>query len=332
MPDMTFRQAINSALADAMSADADVVCFGEDVAAPGGAFAVTRGLLAKFGPERVRDTPISENAIAGAAVGAALSGLRPVVEIMFMDFMTLAMDALVNQAAKARFMFGGQCSVPMVVRTPHGGGLNAGPQHSQCLEAWFAHVPGLKVVVPSNAADAYGLLRAAIIDPDPVIYVENKALYSAKSPVPETLAIVPIGRAATLRPGRDVTVVAYGIAVRQALAAAQTLAAEGIEAEIIDLRSIQPWDRQSVLDSVRRTGRLVIAHEAVTAFGVGAEIAAWIGEQAFDSLRAPIGRVGSAFMPTPFAKSLERHCVPADTHVVAAVRRAVAYQSSRSHS
>ncbi|HMM73618.1 MAG TPA: transketolase C-terminal domain-containing protein, partial [Rhodocyclaceae bacterium] len=237
-----------------------------------------------------------------------------------------------NQAAKARFMFGGQCSVPMVVRTPHGGGLNAGPQHSQCLEAWFAHVPGLKVVVPSNAADAYGLLRAAIIDPDPVIYVENKALYSAKSPVPETLAIVPIGRAATLRPGRDVTVVAYGIAVRQALAAAQTLAAEGIEAEIIDLRSIQPWDRQSVLDSVRRTGRLVIAHEAVTAFGVGAEIAAWIGEQAFDSLRAPIGRVGSAFMPTPFAKSLERHCVPADTHVVAAVRRAVAYQSSRSHS
>ena len=323
MPEVRYAAAINRALADAMTADDSVVVFGEDLAVPGGPFAVTRGLLAKFGAERVRDTPISEAAIVGAAVGAALSGLRPVVEIMFMDFLTFAMDALVNQAAKAHFMFGGQCSVPMVVRTPHGGGLNAGPQHSQCLEAWFAHVPGLKVVVPSNPADAYGLLRAAIDDPNPVVFVEHKALYASKGDLPELPEPVAIGVARIARPGRDATIVTYGACVALALQAAQTLAAEGVEAEVIDLRSVQPWDRATVLDSVRRTTRLVVAHEAVTAFGIGAEIAAHVSEHAFRTLTAPVLRVGAEFMPVPFARSLERKYLPDGSDIAAAVRRSM---------
>jgi acetoin:2,6-dichlorophenolindophenol oxidoreductase subunit beta len=328
MPEARFAHAINRALADAMQSDERVVLFGEDVATPGGPFAVTRGLLAKFGELRVRDTPISEAAIAGAAVGAALSGLRPVIEIMFMDFMTLAMDALVNQAAKAHFMFGGQCAVPMVVRTPHGGGVNAGPQHSQCLEAWFAHVPGLKVVVPSNPADAYGLLRAAIEDPNPVIFVEHKALYSSKGPMADNPAPVPIGKASVCRPGKDVTIAAYGAAVASALAAAQSLAEEGTEAEVIDLRSVQPWDAATVAESVNRTGRCVVVHEAVTPFGVGAEIAAVVSERCFGRLHAPVVRVGADYMPIPFAKSLERECLPRAEEVAAAARRVVNWKET----
>ena len=324
MPETRYSAAINRALADAMAADQSVVLFGEDVAAPGGPFAVTRGLLAKFGPLRVRDTPISEAAIAGAAVGAALSGLRPVVEIMFMDFMTFTMDALVNQAAKAHFMFGGQCSVPMVVRAPYGGGLNAGPQHSQCLEAWFAHVPGLKVVVPGNPADAYGLLRAAIDDPNPVVFVEHKGLYGSKGELPESPARVAIGAARIARAGRDATLVTYGAAVAWSLRAADALAKEGIETEVVDLRSVQPWDEATVLESVGRTRRLVVAHEAVTAFGVGAEIAACVSERAFGRLAAPVARVGAAFMPVPFARSLERACLPGETEIAAAVRQLMA--------
>ncbi|TAN55570.1 MAG: alpha-ketoacid dehydrogenase subunit beta [Betaproteobacteria bacterium] len=324
MPETRYSAAINRALADAMAADQSVVLFGEDVAAPGGPFAVTRGLLAKFGPLRVRDTPISEAAIAGAAVGAALSGLRPVVEIMFMDFMTFTMDALVNQAAKAHFMFGGQCSVPMVVRAPHGGGLNAGPQHSQCLEAWFAHVPGLKVVVPGNPADAYGLLRAAIDDPNPVVFVEHKGLYGSKGELPESPARVAIGAARIARAGRDATLVTYGAAVAWSLRAADALAKEGIETEVVDLRSVQPWDEATVLESVGRTRRLVVAHEAVTAFGVGAEIAACVSERAFGRLAAPVARVGAAFMPVPFARSLERACLPGEAEIAAAVRQLMA--------
>lgn len=324
MAEARYAAAINRALADSMQADASVVLFGEDVAAPGGPFAVTRGLLAKFGPERVRDTPISEAAIAGAAVGAALSGLKPVVEIMFMDFMTLAMDAVVNQAAKAHFMFGGQCSVPMVVRTPHGGGLNAGPQHSQCLEAWFAHVPGLKVVVPATPADAYGLLRAAIDDPDPVIFVEHKGLYASKGELLDAPLPVAIGSARIARDGRDCTIATYGACVAIALRAAQSLAGAGIEVEVIDLRSIQPWDESAVLASVARTQRLVVAHEAVTAFGVGAEIAARVSEKAFRQLAAPVLRVGAAFMPVPFARALERGCLPGEAAITAAVRQALA--------
>jgi pyruvate dehydrogenase E1 component beta subunit len=319
-----FGQAINRAIGDAMAADPTVVLFGEDVAAAGGPFGVTRGLVDRFGAERVRDTPISEAAIVGAAVGAAMSGLKPIVEVMFMDFATLTMDALVNQAAKARFMFGAQCSVPMVVRTPHGGGINAGPQHSQCLEAWLAHVPGLKVVCPSTVADAYGMLRTAIADPDPVIVVENKGLYAVKGELPESAPTVPIGSASTVRAGRDVTVVTYGAATHLAIAAAEIVAKEGIQLEIIDLRSLQPWDERTVLESLSRTHRLVLAQEAVEAFGVGAEIAARIADAGFDELDAPIVRVGAPFMPVPFAKSLEERYRPDASRIVSAIRRVLA--------
>lgn len=324
MAQLRYVQAINLALADALTADPSVIVLGEDVAGAGGSFKATRGLLDRFGAERVRDTPISEAAIVGGSVGAALSGLKPVVEIMFMDFVTLAMDAIVNQAAKARFMFGGQCSVPMVVRLPHGGGLNAGPQHSQCLEAWFAHVPGLKVVCPANAADAYGLLRAAIDDPDPVIVVENKALYGQKGELAEPPAAVSIGRAQIVRAGRDATLVAYGAAVATAMSAAAALAAEGIELEVIDLRSLQPWDKATVLASIARTHRAVVVHEAVRAFGVGAEIAATIGEEGFDDLDAPVMRVGARFMPIAFSRSLEKRYLPDADAVVEAVRATLA--------
>jgi pyruvate dehydrogenase E1 component beta subunit len=321
MPELRMIQAINRALGDAMDADPTVILLGEDVGEAGGPFGASRGLRQRFGARRVLDTPISEAAITGAAVGAALSGLRPVVEIMFMDFTTLAMDALVNQAAKARFMFGGQRSVPMVLRTPHGGGLGAGPQHSQCLEAWFAHVPGLKVVCPSGPANAYGLLRAAIADPDPVMFVENKALYAVKAEVPETLAPMPLGKAALVRPGRDTTIVAYGAAVQLAMSAASALAADGIEAEVIDLQTLQPWDETSVLASLARTHRLVIAHEAVQAFGIGAEIAGRMADIGFDELDGPIVRVGAPFMPVPFAKELEGAYLPSAEAIGRAVRR-----------
>lgn len=259
--------------------------------------------------------------MANAAVGAALSGLKPVLEIMFMDFMTLTMDALVNQAAKARFMFGGQASVPMVVRTPHGGGISAGPQHSQCLEAWFAHIPGLKVVCPSNPADAYGLLKSAIRDPDPVVFVENKALYAAKGEVPDDVGPIPLGQARIARAGRDLTVVSYGAMVHKVERAAEALARDGIEAEVLDLRSIQPWDEAAVLASLRRTHRLLIVHEAVEAFGVGAEIAARMADIGFDELDAPIVRVAAPFVPVPFAPSLEAQYQPQEADIIAAARK-----------
>jgi pyruvate/2-oxoglutarate/acetoin dehydrogenase E1 component len=324
MTEVRFGQAINRALIDAMTQDSSVVLFGEDVAEAGGPFGVTRGLLKKFGPERVRDTPISEATIVGAAVGAAMSGLRPVVEVMFMDFVTLAMDALVNQAAKARFMFGGQVSVPMVVRMPHGGGINAGPQHSQCLEAWLAHVPGLKVVCPSNVSDAYALTRAAIDDDDPVVVIENKALYANKGNLPEPPPPVEIGKARTARAGKDVSIVTYGAMVAPSLAAADVLAQEGVDAEVIDLRSLQPWDEAAILASLARTHRLVVCHEAVEAFGVGAEIVARLADIGFDDLDGPLLRVGAPFMPPPFAKSLEDWYRPDAGRIVAAVKRAIA--------
>ena len=321
MPEIRFGKAINQALVDSMASDPDVILFGEDVAAAGGPFKVTRGLLEAFGPDRVRDTPISEATIAGMAVGAALSGLRPVAEIMFMDFVTLSMDQLVNQAAKARFMFGGRNSVGMTLRTPHGGGLNAGPQHSQCLEVWFAHIPGLKVVCPSTPSDAYGLLRSAIADPDPVVVVENKALYALKGEIADPPESVPIGAARIARGGRDATVVTYGATLQVALDAAETLSEEGVELEVLDLRSLQPWDETAVLESLARTHRLVVLHEAVEAFGVGAEIAARMADVGFDDLDAPIVRVGAPFMPVPFARSLEQAYLPGAAQVVAAVRR-----------
>lgn len=316
-----YIRAINKALGDAMDADPSVILMGEDIAEAGGSFKATRGLLERFGPTRVRDTPISENTIAGAAVGAALTGLKPVIEIMFMDFVTLAMDGIVNQAAKSRFMFGGQASVPLVVRLPHGGGLNAGPQHSQCLEAWFAHVPGLKVVCPATVEDAYALTRAAIADPDPVILVENKALYGMTGDLHEPAPAAQIGTARVAQEGRDVTLVTYGAALFTSLDAAKTLANEGISAEVIDLRSLQPWDEAAVLASVAKTHRAVVVHEAVRSFGIGAEIAAVIGEAGFDDLDAPVGRVGAPFMPVPFARALEERYIPSSATIVAAARK-----------
>lgn len=313
-------RALNQALGDAMEADPSVVLMGEDIGCAGGPFNVTRGLQERFAA-RVIDTPISEAAITGAALGAALSGLKPVVEIMFMDFVTLAMDQLVNQAAKAHFMFGGQARVPMVLRTPHGGGQSAGPQHSQCLEAWLAHVPGLKVVCPATPADAYGLLRSAIDDPNPVVFVENKALYGLKGAMATPAEPVPIGKARIARAGRDVSVITYGAMVHRAIEAADSLAAQGIEVEVLDLRSLQPWDKQAVLASVARTHRVVIAHEAVMSFGIGAEIAATIAHEGFDELDAPVLRVGAPFMPSPFAPSLEGPFMPGAKDVVAAVRQ-----------
>lgn len=316
-----FAHAINHALNDALTSDPRVVLLGEDIGSGGGTFTITRGLLDKHGSERVIDMPIAENAIAGMAVGLALSGYRPVVEIMFMDFVTLAMDAIVNQAAKLHFMFGGQSGVPLVVRMPHGGGLSAGPQHSQCLEAWFAHIPGLKVVVPSTIDDAYGLLRAAIDDPNPVMFVENKALYALKgelSPDPK----MRIGEARIVRPGADVTIVSYGAMVAVALAAAEQLASgpEPLNVEVIDLRTIQPWDEATVLASLARTHRLVVVHEAVEAFGVGAEIVARMAQVGFDELDGPIQRVGGLFMPVPFATGLEASYLPDVNRIVGAVR------------
>lgn len=324
MAETRFGRAINQAIAECMEKDASVILLGEDVGAADGPFKVTRGLLQKFGPERVFDTPISEAAIVGAAIGAAMGGLKPIVEVMFMDFITLALDALANQAAKARFMFGGQCSIPMVVRTPHGGGLSAGAQHSQCLEAWLAHVPGLKVVCPSIPADAYGLFKAALADPDPVVFVENKAMYSMAGELETGSAACSIGSGRVARPGRDVTVVTYGASVHTALAAAQELAGKGTDVEVVDLRSIQPWDREMVFSSVSRTHRVVIVHEAVLEFGVGAEISARIGEDLFDELDAPVVRVGAPFMPVPFAKSLEEQYMPGVDAVTAGIRKVMA--------
>ena len=318
---MAYAHAVNLSLMDALRADDRVIVLGEDVAEAGGSFKVTRGLLESYGAARVIDTPISEATIVSAAVGAAMSGLRPVVEIMFMDFITLAMDALVNQAAKARFMFGGKTSVPMVVRTPHGGGLSAGPQHSQCMEAWFAHVPGLKVVCPSTPQDAYSLLRSAIDDPDPVIFVEHKGMYGLRGEVDSSVK-VPIGHAAVVRQGRALTLVSYGATVAVCLSAAKQLAEKnGIDAEVIDLRTLQPWDKATVLASVRKTHRVAIVHEAVQAFGVGAEIAACIAEEAFDELDAPVMRVGAPFMPVPFSRSLEKQYAVDETKVLAAMHR-----------
>jgi pyruvate dehydrogenase E1 component beta subunit len=318
---LRFGQAIGKALADAMREDPRVILLGEDIGEAGGPFGVTRGLWQEFGGERVRDFPISEAALVGTALGAALSGLRPVAEIMFMDFCTLAMDAIVNQAAKAHFMFGGRASVPLVVRTPHGGGVNAGAQHSQCLEAWFAHVPGLLVVCPATPADAYGLLRTAIASSNPVMFIENKSLYARKGELADDQAPIPFGQARIARAGRDATVVTYGAAVYQAEAAAAELAKEGLEIEIIDLRSLQPWDEATVLASLARTHRLVVFHEAVEAFGIGAEIAARMADVGFDELDAPIVRCGAHFMPIAYAPSLEQAALPNAERLIAALRR-----------
>jgi acetoin:2,6-dichlorophenolindophenol oxidoreductase subunit beta len=315
----TYLREVTSALAEAMRADERVLVLGEDVA-EGGPWGATAGLADEFGAERVRNTPISEAAITGIAIGAAQSGLRPVVEIMFIDFLTLALDQLVNQAAKAHFMSGGQLQVPLVVRTQGGAGQRGGAQHSQSLEAWLTHVPGLKVAMPSTAADAAGLLAAAIADSNPVVIVENKSLYFRREHVSDEREEVLLGRAKVVRPGRDVTVVALSRLVHESVAAADELSAQGIEAEVIDPRSLVPLDLETIVESVAKTHRLVIAHEAVEHGGFGAELAAQVQAAAFDELDTPIERVGAPFTPIPFSPPLEDAYLRGRGDVIAAVR------------
>jgi pyruvate dehydrogenase E1 component beta subunit len=321
---MSYAEALREAMALALEGDPAVVLMGEDIGVYGGAFQVTGNLIDRFGPERVIDTPISELGGAGVAVGAALTGLRPIFEFQFSDFAALAMEQIVNQAAKLRYMLGGAASVPVVFRMPAGSGTGAAAQHSQSLEAWFAHVPGLKVVQPSTPADAKGLLLAAIEDPDPVVIFEHKLLYKMKGPVPEGWVTTPIGRAHIARAGRDVTVVAGAIMLHRALDAAAVLAAEGIEAEVIDPRSLRPLDRDTILASVRRTGRLLVVYEGVKSYGVGAEISAMVAESdAFDFLDAPVLRLGGAEAPIPYNPDLERAAVPQSEDIARAARRLV---------
>ena len=312
MGNITILEAINRALADAMEADASVLILGEDVADPedGGVLGVTKGLSTRFGDHRVRSTPIAEQAIVGAAIGVSLGGFKPVAEIMLMNFTTVAMDMFVNHAAKLRFMSGGQTNVPIVIRTMTGSGFANGGQHSDYLEAWFAHTAGIKVVAPSNPSDAYGLLRSAIDDPDPVIFIENLPTYFTKGEAPESGHRVPIGKASVVREGSDVTIIAYAKMVQEAAAATLVLASRGISAELIDLRSIAPWDRETVLASVKKTGRAIVVHEAVTPFGAGAEISSVIHENLFHTLKAPVQRLGAAFCPVPFSRPLEAAFAP----------------------
>jgi len=326
-----YMDAVRDAIADEMRADPRVVLLGIDVGAGGGIFAVTRGLYEEFGPERVRDTPISESGVLGAAVGAAATGLKPIVELMFMDFLGVCFDPLLNQASKLRYMTGGGLSFPLVVRTQTGAGRSSGAQHSQSLEAIVAHVPGLKVVLPSTVADAYSLMRSAIRDPDPVVYVENRTLYSRRDVRPDaTQEPAPLGSARVVRPGADVTVVAWSRMVEVSLEAAETLAGNGVDLEVIDLRSLVPLDLATLLESVRRTGRMVVVHEAVQSFGAGAEIAQLVTEHAFDDLRAPVARVGAPAVPMPFSPPLEALCIPGVDRVVAAVEQTLSRPGGRS--
>jgi len=316
-------QAVNRAIDDAMEDDVNVIVLGEDVAdaQEGGVMGVTKGLSTKFGASRVRSTPIAEQAIIGAAIGASLVGMRPVAEIMLMNFTTVAMDMIVNHAAKLRFMSGGQTHVPLVIRTMTGTGFGVGGQHSDYLEAWFAHVAGLKVVAPSNPADAYGLMRSCIDCEDPCLFIENMASYWTPGPMPERGTRVPIGKAAVPREGSDVTLIAHSRQVADCLAVAKQVEAEGISAEVIDLRTISPLDNATILASVEKTGRAVIVHEAVKPFGVGAEISARINEALFGKLKAPVQRIGSAFCPVPFAKPLETAFAPNTAQIAAAIHQ-----------
>jgi pyruvate/2-oxoglutarate/acetoin dehydrogenase E1 component len=320
MKRMNFGEAIAEGLTLEMDRDPTVYIAGEDVGIFGGSFGVTgHGIFQRFGPARVRDTPISETAIIGHAVGAAAAGLRPVVELMFMDFVGIAGDELWNQAAKMHYMFGGQLKVPMVVRTVSGAGIGAAAHHSQSLEAMIAHVPGLKLVAPATSADAKGLIISAIRDDNPVVFVEHKMLYGLQGDVPEGEYLVPIGVADIKRPGADVTIVAWSAMVHTALAAAELLAADGIDAEVLDLRSLVPLDKEAILESVAKTNRLVIAHEAVRTCGFGAEVAALVADEGFDLLDAPIKRVTAPDTPVPFSPALEAAYVPTAEKIRAAV-------------
>ena len=322
--ELSYSQAIQEAMAIALESDPRVFLMGEDIGVYGGAFQVTGDLVERFGTERVIDMPISELGGAGVAVGAALTGMRPIFEFQFSDFATLAMEQIVNQAAKMRFMLGGEVSVPLVMRFPAGSGTGAAAQHSQSLEAWLAHVPGLKVLQPSTPYDAKGMLLAAVQDPDPVMIFEHKLLYKTKGPVPEGYYTVPIGKAEVRRQGRDATIVATSIMVHKAMDAAEALQAEGIDVEVIDLRTIRPIDRDTVIESVKKTTRLLCVYEAVKTLGIGAEISAMIAEsEAFDYLDAPIMRLGGADSPIPYNPDLEKAAVPQVPDIIAGIRTLV---------
>jgi acetoin:2,6-dichlorophenolindophenol oxidoreductase subunit beta len=324
MPELTYREAVRDALSRAMREDEDVFIMGEDIAEMGGSMGVTQGMLDEFGPERVRNTPISEIAIVGTGIGAAMQGMRPVVEIMYQDFLTLSMEQLVNQAAKHRTMSGGQLKVPLTIRTQGGAGWSPGAQHAQQVESWFVHVPGLKVAFPSTPEDVRGLLWSAIYDDNPVVFFEHRLLYPLKAEVPDELEPIPFGKARVMREGSDVTVIAIGRMVPESLEAAKQAEEEGISVEVVDPRTLLPLDEETILTSVRKTNRCVTAHEAITRGGVGAEITAVIQHGAFDYLDAPIERVGAKFAPLAFAPALEQWAVPHAADVLAAIKRTVA--------
>jgi pyruvate/2-oxoglutarate/acetoin dehydrogenase E1 component len=323
MPELTYREAVRDTLARAMRDDSDVFIMGEDIAEMGGSMGVTQGLLDEFGPERVRNTPIAEMAIVGTGIGAAMQGMRPVVEIMYEDFLTLSTEQIVNQAAKHRYMSGGQLKVPLTIRTQGGAGWSPGAQHAQQLEAWFVHIPGLKVVFPSTPTDVRGLLWSAIYDDNPVIVFEHRLLYPVKEEVPDELEPIPFGQARTVREGEDVTVIATGPMVHRAVEAALEAEKNGVSVEIVDPRSLQPLDEAALVASVKKTNRCVVTHEAVTRMGFGAEVAAVIQYHAFDWLDAPIERVGAKFAPLAFAPVMEQFIVPGSEDVLQAIYRTV---------
>jgi pyruvate dehydrogenase E1 component beta subunit len=321
MTEMTYRQALHDTLREELLRDESVFLMGEEIGVFEGSYKITAGLLKEFGPERVRDTPICEEGFVGAAIGAAMLGLRPVVEVMTINFTLLALDQIVNGAAKIHSMFGGQTPVPMVLRTPGGGGNQLAATHSQNLEVWYAHVPGLKVVTPSTPADARGLLRAAIRDDDPVIFIENLALYSTKGEVPDGDYVIDIGTAAVMKEGTDITLIGYSRMAAVALDVARRLESEGVSAEVVDLRSLRPLDRDTLAKSVRKTSRAVVIEEDWLSYGVGAEIAATIQETAFDYLDAPVRRVAAAEVPLPYAKPLELAALPNANHLLDVIRQ-----------
>ncbi len=318
---ITYREALNQALREELDRDERVFIMGEEVGYFGGAFKVTDGLIAAYGEKRIRDTPISELTIVGAGVGAAMGGLRPVVELMTINFALLAIDQIVNTAAKARYMFGGQTKVPLVIRAPQGGGHQLGAQHSQSLEAYFVHCPGIRVALPATAADAKGMLKYALRQEDPVMFLEHESLYGLKGEVPEDEYLVPFGKANVMREGKDVTIVAYSKTVHDALKAADILENQGTDAEVIDLRTLNPLDIGTVLESVKKTARAVIVYEGWLTGGAGAEVASRIYEAAFDDLDAPIQRVASADVPMPYNRHLEAAALPSPGQIVAAVER-----------
>ena len=320
MRNMTYAEALREAILNEMRRDPTVFLLGEDIGRFGGTFGVTRGLIDEFGEDRVRDTPISETAITGVSIGAAATGMRPVAELMFMDFVTVAMDQLVNQAAKMRYMFGGKITIPMVLRMPAGAGIQAAAQHSQSLEAWFTHVPGLKVVYPSTPKDALGLMISAIRDDNPVVFVEHKVLYSMKGDVPDTNEPIPLGVADIKREGSDVTVVATGLMVHKALKAAEILSKEGIEAEVIDPRTLFPLDKEKIFNSLKKTHKVVIVTEEVKRGSWGGELAALIAEEMFDYLDAQIVRIGALNTPIPFTTVLENAVIPNEEDIIKAVK------------